>query len=82
MHHDALLTAVVDRTVESNHILPLKSGSDGGLNVNQTLVIDKMIDQPDQTDHTIFKVLWFMEGIVLLGIGGFSVIGKVFISLL
>ena len=51
-------------------------------NVNQTLVIDKMIDQPDQTDHTIFKVLWFMEGIVFLGIGGFSVIGKVFISLL
>ena len=46
--------------------------------VNQTLVTDKMIDQPDQTDHTIFKVLWFMEGIVLLGIGGFSVIGKIY----
>ena len=31
-----------------------------------------------QTDQTHLKVTWIMEGIVLVGIGGLSVIGKVY----
>ena len=63
--------------MESNHILPLDSSSAGAgeLNLNQTWLVDRMMDQ---TDHTLLKVTWIMEGIVLVGIGGLSVIGKVY----
>ena len=63
--------------MESNHILPLDSSSAGAgaLNLNQTWLVDRMMDQ---TDQTLFKVTGIMEGIVLAGIGGLSVIGKVY----
>ena len=63
--------------MESNHILPLDSSSAGAgaLNLNQTWLVDRMIDQ---TDQTLLKVTWIMEGIVLVGIGGLSVVGKVY----
>ena len=63
--------------MESNHILPLESSSAGAgeLILNQTRFVDRMIDQ---TDRTILEVTWIMEGIVLVGIGGLSVIGKVY----
>ena len=63
--------------MESNHILPLESSSAGAgeLNLNQTWLVDRMMDQ---TDHTLLKVTWIMEGIVLVGIGGLSVMGKVY----
>ena len=63
--------------MESNHILPLDSSSAGAgeLNLNQTWLVDRMMDQ---TDRTYLKVTWIMEGIVLAGIGGLSVIGKVY----
>ena len=63
--------------MESNHILPLDSSSAGAgtLNLNQTWFVDRMMDQ---TDQTYLKVTWIMEGIVLVGIGGLSVMGKVY----
>ena len=63
--------------MESNHILPLESSSAGAgeLNLNQTWFVDRMMDQ---TDQTLLKVTWIMEGIFLVGIGGLSVIGKVY----
>ena len=63
--------------MESNHILPLDSSRAGAgeLNLNQTWLVDRMMDQ---TDQTLLKVTWIMEGIVLVGIGGLSVIGKVY----
>ena len=63
--------------MEPNHILPpdSSSGGAGALNLNQTWLVDRMMDQSDKTH---LKVTWIMEGIVLAGIGGLSVIGKVY----
>ena len=73
----ALSTAVVGGMMEPNHILPpdSSSGGAGALNLNQTWLVDRMMDQTDQTH---LKVTWIMEGIVLAGIGGLSVVGKVY----
>ena len=58
----------------SSNISPLHSGS-GAFNLTW-VKIDK-IDKAYQTDQTLQQVLWIMKGIVLVGIGGLSIIGKI-----
>ena len=59
----------------SSNISPLHSASNGAF--NQTWVNIDRLDKAYQTDQTLQQVLWIMEGIVLVGIGGLSVIGKI-----
>lgn len=60
----------------SSNISPLHSASNGAF--NQTWVNIDLIDKAYQTDQTLQQVLWIMEGIVLVGIAGLSVIGKIY----
>ena len=61
----------------SNKISPLDSASNGAFTFNHSWVNIDRIDKAYQTDQTLLQILWIMEGIVLVGIGGLSVIGKI-----
>ena len=61
----------------SNKISPLDSASNGAFTFNHSWVNIDRIDKAYQTDQTLLQILWIMEGIVLVGIGGLSVLGKI-----
>ena len=61
----------------SNKISPLDSASNGAFTFNHSWVNIDRIDKAYQTDQTLLQILWIMEGIVLVGIGGLSVIGNI-----